>query len=465
MSSCNIALTMVIVFLLLLLGIGIFFTRISTSFREYVLGNQELHTPPLVGTLLALIYGGGRLMIGVEQIHNFGLSWVFFILATSVFPYWLISWLSLRMRPFMHNLSMSESIGRVYGKYPRMVTGLANIGLAIFTISIQINVMSRSISMCIDSVDRRIITICAILILVFYARIGGLRIITFTDVAQIFVFFIIIPFLAFSIFEATGKPKMLSLLRTKEMFAFDKLWQCEPKQLAVFALFLSSLVVNINPPVIQKIYMSADCLQAGMVFFFTSIFSLFISVFIILIGLYSLIAAPHLLATEVWIYIMAHIAPIFKGFVVISLLTMAISTADTYLNSCCVMFSNDIVSSMMTKKPVSYNRQLRLAKVTALFVGVITIIVSFSCSDLFSLFKFRFDCFIPIVTAPFILAILGFRGSSPTALIGMATGLLTILSWNKWIEPATTINGSCMAMIANGMAMMAAHYLLPKQKK
>ena len=180
---------MVIAFLLLTVGIGICFTRISTSFREYALGDQELHTAPLIGTLLTLIYGGGRLMIGVEQIHHFGLSWIFFILLNSFLPYWIISWLALRMTPFMSNLSMSESIGRVYGKYPRIIMGLSNIFFTIATIAIQVNVMSRSISMCLDSVHPNIITGFVILVLFCYARIGGMRIVTFTDVAHTFVFF------------------------------------------------------------------------------------------------------------------------------------------------------------------------------------------------------------------------------------------------------------------------------------
>jgi hypothetical protein len=60
------------------------------------------------------------------------------------------------------------------------------------------------------------------------------------------------------------------------------------------------------------------------------------------------------------------------------------------------------------------------------------------------------------------LAIYGFRGTSPTALIGIATGTLTILAWKRWIEPTTEIDGSFPCMLANGLAMMAAHYLLPQ---
>ncbi|AXI23919.1 Sodium:solute symporter family protein [Cardinium endosymbiont of Sogatella furcifera] len=464
MGVLNLPLLMVATFLLLTLGIGLCFTKISTSFREYALGDQTWHTAPLMGTLLTLIYGGGRLMVGVEQVHNFGLAWVFFILFTSFLPHWVISWLALRMTPFMRNLSMSESIGRVYGTYPRIITGLANICFAIATIAIQINVMSRSISMCIDVEHSRMITSLVILVLFIYSRIGGMRIITFIDIAQTFVFFLIIPFLAFSIFEATGRPDVLSFLRTQESFQFHTLFQFEPNQLAIFTLFLSSLVSSINPPIIQRIYMSADCFQAGMVFFFTGCLSLFIALFIILLGLYTFVAAPHLSVAEVWHYIIAHISPVCKGFVVIGLLAMAMSTADTYLNSCAVMFSNDIASSMMAKKSFPYPIQLRLAKVIALFIGIITVLFSLYCSDLFALLKFRFDCFIPIVIAPFILAVLGFRGGSSTALMGMAAGTVTILAWNRWVEPATAMNGSFIAMVVNGLVMRVVHYVSLKLK-
>lgn len=68
------------------------------------------------------------------------------------------------------------------------------------------------------------------------------------------------------------------------------------------------------------------------------------------------------------------------------------------------------------------------------------------------------DSYVPIVIAPFVLAIFGFRGTSATALIGMASGLLTILAWNR-IQPKTGIDGAFVAMLANGLVMMVVHYI------
>lgn len=42
----------------------------------------------------------------------------------------------------------------------------------------------------------------------------------------------------------------------------------------------------------------------------------------------------------------------------------------------------------------------------------------------------------------------------------MASGVLTISAWKKWVEPSTGINGAFIAMMTNGLAVVHAHYLV-----
>lgn len=44
----------------------------------------------------------------------------------------------------------------------------------------------------------------------------------------------------------------------------------------------------------------------------------------------------------------------------------------------------------------------------------------------------------------------------------MVIGVLIIVAWNKWVNRATGIDGPFVGIVANGLAMMAAHYLLPQ---
>ena len=466
--SGNLPLLLVMAFFLLIMLVVFGQTKIPSTFREYAVSDKHFNTPSLVTTVLATSYGGGMIVGNVENIHRYGLPFICFLLFSSIFSFCFISWLALRMLPFMYNLSMSESIGRVYGKYPRIITSIANICFCIVAIAIQINIMSFAIGSCIGGINQNIITYLVVATLVFYATIGGIRIITFMDVIQFFAFFFMLPVLFFWIPKKTGiRPSdmLYELVTTQERFQFKSLFQAwHANPMMWISGLLSNLVININPPVMQRIYMSHDRFQASRVFLIVGGYGVVIMLCIVLVGLMAAAAMPQIAETEVWPYLMTDIPPIVHGFVVIGLLAISMSTADSFLNSASVMFSNDVMQSFMPKKSILFSKQLRFAKCTAFLIGIAAIVLSFCCNNLSELYMLARACFIPIVTVPFILAVLGFRAKSHTVLIGMVVGLLAIFSWNKLVEPTTHINGSLPSMIANGLAMMAAHYLLPKSK-
>ncbi|WP_243018276.1 MULTISPECIES: sodium:solute symporter family protein [Candidatus Cardinium] len=455
----------VVAFLVLTLVVGIYFSRKKTTFREYAVGNKQFATATLVATVLATTYGGGGLLRTVECVHNLGLWWIVVVLLGS-FGFWTISRLVLRMGSFMEHLSMAETIGSIYGSYPRIIAALVGICNCIITVTMQINVISQAISMSLGALDPLIMTVFATLFLIFYSSFGGIRAVTYTDVLQFLTFSVIIPLLAWFVFVRLGKPitEMGSILQSETKFQFSNLLQFNTKLFSIFLLLLSFMVDYIEPHIMQRVYMSSGPIQAQKVFLYATIFRFIIASFIVLVGLLVFVGAPNLSKSQVWGYIITHLPPIFKGFITLSLLAMTMSTADSCLNACSVMFSHDILRTLQNKKEISDSHQLKIARWTTLVVGLFAMLLAFRCKDLLLLMYWSLDCAIPIVTAPFILAVFGFRGTCRTALIGMATGLLTILAWNQFIEPSTGIDGSFIAMLANGLAMMAAHYLLKQPK-
>ncbi|UWW97142.1 MAG: sodium:solute symporter family protein [Candidatus Cardinium sp.] len=419
--------------------------------------------------MLATNFGGGGLVREVEKIHDIGLYWIIFLIFDSSFCIWIISRLAVRMRLFMKHLSMAETIGYVYGTYPRIITAISNICRSIVSLSIQIVVISKTISICVGPVDSREITILATLILIAYSAFGGIRSVTFTDVLQFLTFSMIIPLLAWFIFIKTEIhiSEVISSLQRQEKFQFRTVLHFDTKLAAMVSLVLSGIVYYIKPTTIQRLYMASDPLQAQKVFSYGSIFSLLIEGCIILVGLFIFVGTPDLPKEKIWSYIMHNIPSTFKGFFSISLLAMSMSTADSYLNSCAVMVSHDIVGSVRGVKKTPYVYQIRIARLTTIVIGLCAMCVAFWCRDLLKLMFLAIDFSIPIVTAPFILAVFGFRGTSRTSLIGMATGTLAILVWSKWVEPLDPeigIDGAFPCMLANGLAMMAAHYLLKQPK-
>lgn len=124
---------------------------------------------------------------------------------------------------------------------------------------------------------------------------------------------------------------------------------------------------------VQRIYMASGPIQAKKVFSYATIFSFIIRIFIILIGLFVFIRTPELTLNNVGTYIMYNIPSVFKRFVAISLLAMAMSTADSELNSCSIMVSRDIVESIRVAGKSPYAYQLRLARIVTLVTHLFTV--------------------------------------------------------------------------------------------
>ncbi|WP_260214904.1 sodium:solute symporter family protein, partial [Candidatus Cardinium hertigii] len=341
------------------------------------------------------------------------------------------------------------------------------IAASIAALAVQITVISKAISFCLGSVDAELkyyTTVLATFILIFYSTLGGIRAVTFTDVLQFITFSIIIPLLAVWMFHKISNPvaESLSFLQTQEKFQFSSVCHSHTKLIGIILLILTNLVSGIEPPKIQRVYMSSGIIQAKKVFLYSTLFSFLIGILILLIGLFVFIGAPALSIEAIWPYIMNNISPFSQGLISISLLAMTMSTADSYLNSCAVMVSHDILESIRGIKVLSKVYQFMLARLTSLVIGLLAMVLAFYRNDLLDLLKLTFAFTVPIITAPFVLAVFGFRGNGRTALIGMATGIVTIIAWNQWIEPITDIDGAFVCMLANGLAMLVAHYVLPQ---
>ncbi|AWN81639.1 sodium:solute symporter family transporter [Candidatus Cardinium hertigii] len=466
MTLCNnLPLVMVMAFLLLTLVVGLYYSRKVKTFREYAVGHKQFATATLVATVLATSYGGAGLMRTVEFVYSEGLYWIIMEFLCNAFLF-VVAPIALRMGPFMRNLSIAETIGNVYGIYPRIIVGISSICSSIAIITMQIHVLRKAICTCTGSVDFLKVTILATLVLIFYSILGGIRAVTLTDVLQFITFSIIIPLLAWFVFikiRKTPITTITSLLQNTQKYQFSDFLKLDMKLIAILALLLSSLVAYIADPVfMQRIYMASAPIQAYKVFTISSLFTFLITGSITLIGLFVFIGEPGLQQQQIWPYIMNHISPFFKGLTCISLLAMTMSTADSCLNNCAIIIVHDIMGSI---KKISLTNTIQLARLTSFVVGLCAMVLAFRCKNLLELLKISFDFSIPIVTAPFLLAIYGFRSSSLTALIGMGIGALTILAWNKWIKPLEStieIDGAFPCMLANGLAMLAAHYLLPQ---
>lgn len=73
-----------------------------------------------------------------------------------------------------------------------------------------------------------------------------------------------------------------------------------------------------------------------------------------------------------------------------------------------------------------------------------------------------FDISKPVMIAPFLPDVWGFRCKESITALGIIVGMITITLWKKFIPD---IDGSFVAMLINGITMILAHYSLPKNDR
>ena len=134
-------------------------------------------------------------------------------------------------------------------------------------------------------------------------------------------------------------------------------------------------------------------------------------------------------------------------------IAMSMSTADSLINSSAVLFAHDICRPLNIGK----NKELLISKIFALFLGIGGIILAISARDLLDVVLTANSFYIPVVTIPVMLTILGFRSSTGSVLIGMGAGFTTVIIWKLLAIKADCI---VFAMLVNLIFLIGSHYLM-----
>ena len=72
-----------------------------------------------------------------------------------------------------------------------------------------------------------------------------------------------------------------------------------------------------------------------------------------------------------------------------------------------------------------------ITRIFAFILGALALVIALHMQDLLSILLLSGSFYMPIVSVPLLLAILGFRTTKRAVLIGMAAGLTTVLVWEQ----------------------------------
>ncbi len=444
-------------FLAVNLMVGLSHGRKIKTIKDYALGGRSFSTSALVSTIVATWLSGSLFFTDLTKTYSDGLYYLVPALCMSLSLIITSCFLIPRMGEFLGNISVAEAMGNMYGREVRIITAICGILGTIGGIAVQFKVFGNVFNYFLGvSSNNAIILASAIVIL--YSSFGGIKAVTYTDIIQFITFGFVVPLIGIIIWGSLYdfNISLVETLKTpqfnyKEIFRLDN-----PRLVEMVYLALYFAVPSVGSMDFQRISMGRTIGQVKKAWFVAAVLLTLMSVAIGWIPFLIKAIEPNLQSNQLVSYIIDNYSyPGLKGMIIIGIAAMAMSTADSRINAASVLFAYDIGEVFNIKM-----NPLNLSRVFSVLLGIASIYLALSESDLLNMVIASLSVYMPIVTVPLLLAIFGFRSTKDSVVIGMIAGFTVVSFFNF---SGITANAIVLGMGANLVFFIGSHYLL-KQK-
>ena len=450
------------VFLVSNIVLGLISRRKCWDNKEAVFGKMSNFSDfTLVTSLSATMIPASLLVDSLQQINVIGLSILITTLVMYPAMYFIITfWLVPRIVVTEMAFSWYEYIEKYYGKFLRIFFALCNLALYICDIAslfLSIQFVLQIIFSCPVEYSKFIGTFFSVMVII-YAAFGGLRAVTITDIFQFFSFFTIIVFLA--LFLWGNNPDMhkaffslfdghIEKLTWKSCFGSHELI------VATLSYWVARLIPDFPQAIYQRCYASKSLKKAKKNMLVASFIFLFFSMIIIFLALQIMALNSNLNQEEILPFLSNHLTlPGIKGLFFIAIIALAISTADSHLNACAVVLSNDIITPLL-----NINLSPSLIRKSTLFIGFPALIISLYAESILNIFMTVSEYTFPMDVFPVLFIMLGLKTSKKVIYLSMSTGMFSVFLYHFFVSDA---NALIIGAAVNCVTLIIAHLVWKK---
>ncbi|MDD9140092.1 MAG: sodium:solute symporter family protein, partial [Candidatus Cardinium sp.] len=465
----QIDLLIISLFLLITLIIGIYYGRGVKTFQEYAVGSRKISTTVLVLSLIATIYGGGNLSTRLDVSYRKGLCALLLDLTAPMNLYISMRFIIVRMKEFIGHYSIAESMGSIYGKWVRMATALFGIIMCIGFFAIQVKVGLTIITTLFPEMKdlSTHATLFTTLLIIGYATFGGAKSVALTDVYQFLLFGLCFPILVFIFLYHAKNPidgwhKLMKL----PQFNPTKISQWNDMLKGILACFIwRPLLLSLDPARIQRFYMASSTQQAERIFSRTAIIRTIIPLLFLIVAIALHVGGHEIPKSQNVLYYIIELTyfPGIRGMLVTVIFALLMSTADSYLHAASVLFTGDLWPVLTSTVNHVSKPTLRVVRIVSVCMGMLGFWIAYYATHISQIFNKLVNPYLPIVTMPFIMTVLGFRPRAAALLGSMGINSSILLYRIYYKGESLSEKQLFILFMLSALMLLTFHYLLPKR--
>jgi solute:Na+ symporter, SSS family len=442
----------VIVYLAGILLLGLWAGRGMKNLGDFSVAGRSYGSLVIFATLSASFIGGGFSVGNAEKVFLFGVANIVALWGFSLKEILVAKIIAPRMTRFPQAISVGDIMAVDYGKTGKVVAGVFAVMLCAGIVGAQVSAMGYIFNALLG-LDRTWGILIGFSIVITYSTMGGMKAVIMTDIVQFLIL-------------AVGLPLAL-VLGIEYAGGLDAVMEATPQaHLAVPALgtgwipFLSLFLVfilgeTLVPPYVQRLCIGRNVDEVARGTLYSGLFSIPFFAVTGSIGLVALAIDPSLEPNLAMPFVVITVMPVvLKGIVIAGLLSVVMSSADSFLNSAAVALVNDVVKPLKAS-PLSEARELSWARLTTLGVGAGAVFFALSIESVIDILIYAYNFWSPILLAPLVATILGFGAGPKSLLAGGIAGVGGTLIWNQALGGPMGIDGMIVGIAANLIVFVA----------
>ena len=448
-------LLIVIAYLIFIILIGVYSGRDVKNISEYAVYHRSYSAFIIFATLSASFIGGGFTIGNAEKVYLFGIASSLVLWGFSLKEILVARYIAPKMGQFREALSIGDILYAGYGKVGKIGGGIFSLLFCMGLVGAQVGAIGYIFEVLLD-IPRFWGVIIGFGIILVYVTIGGIRAVIITDIIQFLIIAIGLPLtLIYGIWQLGGVESMLAHIPADHLTLLGSM-----SVVGFVSLFLSFLFgETLVPPYVQRLLIAKSTAHAARGTLWSGIFSIPFFVLTGLIGLVALGLEPNLNANLAMPYTVSEVLPIgIKGLVVAAIISITMSSADSFLNSAGVALTHDIIV-VLKKKQLSERQKLRWARIGTFVIGLFAVFFALKVESVLDALLLAYNFWAPTVLPLIVAAIYGFRASSRVFVFSAAAGILGMLCWQYLLDNPWGLNSLIVGVFSNVAVLTLCIYL------
>jgi SSS family solute:Na+ symporter len=446
----------IIFYLSVVLLVGLWSGRGMKSLKDFSVSHRSYSSIVIFATLSASFIGGGFSIGNAEKVFSLGIVSIVALWGFSLKEILVAKFIAPRTDNFPNVISTGDIMEQGYGKAAKVITGFFSVLLCAGIVGAQVGAMGLIFNVFLGIKPNWGILIgCGIVIT--YSTVGGMRAVVLTDIIQFCVLAIGIPAaLVFGIVKLGG----FSAIRAAVPAAHFSIPGEAMTMGAFLSLFLTFLLgETLVPPYVQRLFMAKNAAHTARGTMLSGIFSIPFFAITGAIGLVALTLQPDLKPKLAMPYVISEVLPAgVRGIVIAGVISIVMSSADSFLNGAATGCINDMVKPLR-KNPLSERQELLLAKLTNCFVGVLAVIFAVTIESVLDILVYAYNFWAPVILVPLAAVLLGFRVTKAGFVAGTTAGVAGVLIWNGLLSSPMGIEGLVIGVFCNLIAFSVTNKL------